>query len=139
MAILEGFRVRNFGILKDVMLGRLWDQGREVLTPITVVIGKNGVGKSMLFDAFGFLADSFKTDVEKACDDRGGFKKIRSHGKKGPIVFDVYYREHKNVQPITYQVAIGDDKFGRPYVLQERLRQRRKGQKIRRTVYFFKT
>ncbi len=41
----------------------------------------------------------------------------------------MYYREHKNVQPITYQVAIGDDQFGRPYVLQERLRQRRKGQK----------
>lgn len=129
MAILEGFRVRNYGVLKDVTLGRLWDSGREALTPITAVIGKNGVGKSVLFDAFGFLADAFKSDVETACDDRGGFKKIRSQGEKKPIAFDVYYREHRNVQPITYQVVIGDDQFGRPYVLQERLRQRRKGQK----------
>ena len=26
MATLEGFRVRNFGVLKDVTLGRLWDR-----------------------------------------------------------------------------------------------------------------
>ncbi len=129
MAILEGFRVRNYGVLRDVTLGRLWDHGKVPLTPITAVIGKNGVGKSVLFDAFGFLADAFKTDVETACNDRGGFKKIRSQGEKEPIAFDVYYREHRNVQPITYQVAIGDDQFGRPFVLQERLRQRRKGQK----------
>lgn len=129
MAILEGFRVRNYGVLKDVTLGRLWDQGKVPLTPITAIIGKNGVGKTTLFDAFGFLAHAFKFDVETACDDRGGLKKIRSQGEKEPIAFDVYYREHKNVQPITYQVAIGDDQFGRPYVLQERLRQRRKGQR----------
>jgi AAA15 family ATPase/GTPase len=58
MAKIEGFRVRNYRSLKDVSLGRLWNQ-REVepLTPLTAVIGKNGVGKSSLFDAFGFLAD----------------------------------------------------------------------------------
>ena len=82
MAILEGFRVRNFGVLRDVTLGRLWDQEKEALTPMTAVIGKNGVGKSVLFDAFGFLADALKSDVETACDarSRGGFEKIRSQG-----------------------------------------------------------
>lgn len=131
MAILEGFRVRNYGVLRDVTLGRLWDQGKEPLTPMTAVIGKNGVGKSVLFDAFGFLGDALRSNVEAACDarGRGGFEKIRSQGVNEPIVFDVYYREHKNVRPITYQVAIGEDQFGHPYVLQERLRQRRKGQK----------
>ena len=129
MAILEGFRVRNYGVLKDVTLGRLWNYGNDPLTPITTVIGQNGVGKSVLLDSFGFLADSFKVDVEAACDERGGFNKIRSQGTKEPIAFDVYYREHKNVQPITYQVIIGDDQYGRPYVIQERLMQRQKGQK----------
>ena len=131
MAILEGFRVRNFGVLKDVTLGRLWNQGKEALTPITAIIGKNGVGKSALFDAFGFLADALKSDVETACDvrGRGGFEKIRSQGVKEPIAFDVYYRESRNAQPITYRVVIAEDKFGRPHVLKERLRQRRKGQK----------
>lgn len=63
MARLEGFRVRNFGTLKDVTLGRLWDRRKEALTPMTAVIGKNGVGKSALFDAFGFLADALKLET----------------------------------------------------------------------------
>ena len=132
MATLEGFRVRNFGVLKDVTLGRLWDRRKEeALTPMTAVIGKNGVGKSALFDAFGFLADALKfNNVEEACDarGRGGFEKMRTQGATDPIEFDVYYREHGNARPITYQVAIEIDEFGRPYVLRERLRQRRKGQ-----------
>ena len=134
MATLEGFRVRNFGVLKDVTLGRLWDkQKKEALTPMTAVIGKNGVGKSALFDAFSFLADALKfNNVEEACDarGRGGFEKMRTQGAIGPIEFDVYYREHGNARPITYQIAIAADKFGQPYILRERLRQRRKGQKL---------
>ena len=133
MATLEGFRVRNFGVLKDVTLGRLWNRRKEdALTPMTAVIGKNGVGKSALFDAFGFLADALKfNNVEEACDarGRGGFEKMRTQGAINPIEFDVYYREHGNARPITYQIAIAADKFGQPYILRERLRQRRKGQK----------
>ena len=132
MATLEGFRVRNFGVLKDVTLGRLWDRRKEeALTPMTAVIGKNGVGKSALFDAFGFLADALHfNNVEEACDTRGrgGFEKMRAQGAIDPIEFDVYYREHGNARPITYQIAIAADEFGRPYILRERLRQRRKGQ-----------
>ncbi|MGZ8947481.1 MAG: AAA family ATPase [Methylococcaceae bacterium] len=55
MAKIEGIRIQNFRGLKDVNLGRLWNTPEsEPLTPVTVVIGKNGVGKSTLFDAFGF-------------------------------------------------------------------------------------
>ena len=132
MAKIEGFRVRNFKVLKDVTLGRLGNQQqKQSLTPMTAVIGKNGVGKSALFDAFGFLADALKSGVEEACDtrERGGFEKIRTQGEKGPIAFEVYYREHGNARPITYQIDIAVDESGRPYVLRERLRQRRKGQK----------
>ena len=139
MAKIEGFRVRNFKLLKDVTLGRLWDQQqKQPLTPMTVVIGKNGVGKSVLFDAFGFLADALKSGVEEACDarGRGGFEKIRTQGEIGPIEFEVYYREHRNARPITYEIAIEADLFGRPYVLRERLRQRRKGQKRGRPFSF---
>ncbi len=132
MATLEGFRVRNFGVLKDVTLGRLWDKRKEeALTPMTAIIGKNGVGKSALFDAFGFLSDALNfNNIEEACDarGRGGFEKMRTQGTVDPIQFDVYYREHGNARPITYQIAITVDEFGRPQVLRERLRQRRKHQ-----------
>ncbi|MXX27766.1 MAG: AAA family ATPase [Caldilineaceae bacterium SB0668_bin_21] len=139
MAKIQGFRVRNFKVLKDVTLGRLWDQREgQPLTDLTAVIGKNGVGKSALFDAFGFLADALNSGVEVACDarGRGGFERIRSQGETGPIEFDVYYKENRNARPITYEVAIDADGSGRPYVVRERLRQRRKGQKYGRPFSF---
>lgn len=132
MAKIEGFRVKNFRVLKDVTLGKLWStQNTEPLAPMTAVIGKNGVGKSTLFDAFGFLADCLKQGVEEACDlrGRGGFERIRTQGQDGPIEFEVYYKEDGNARPITYELAINLDKGDRPYVQSERLRQRRRNQK----------
>ncbi|MCK5200471.1 MAG: AAA family ATPase [Spirochaetales bacterium] len=123
MSKIEGFRVKNFRALKDVTLGRLWNQQQvHSLSPLTVVIGKNGVGKSTLFDAFGFLADCLKSGVEEACDirARGGFEKIRTQGQTGPIEFEVYYREDGNARPITYELVIDRDNHGRPYVARER-------------------
>lgn len=132
MAKIEGFRIKNYRALKDITLGKLWNiQKAEPLTPMTVVIGKNGVGKSTLFDAFGFLADCLKNGVEEACDvrGRGGFKEIRSRGMDGPIEFEIYYKEEGNARPFTYELTIDLDSTDRPYVQKERLRQRRVGQK----------
>ena len=105
---------------------------------MTAVIGKNGVGKSALFDAFGFLADALKFGVEEACDarGRGGFERLRTQGETGSIEFEVYYRERPNARPITYEVAIAADESGRAYVLSERLRQRRRGQSRGRPFFF---
>ncbi len=57
------------------------------------MIGRNGTGKSALFDAFGFLADCLKAGVEEDCDmrGRGGFQRLRSMGENGAIAFEVYY------------------------------------------------
>ncbi len=111
---------------------KLWNtQKNRPLTPLTVVIGKNGSGKSTLFDVFGFLADCLKLGVEEACDarGRGGFDRIRSQECSDPIEFQIYYRQSASSRPITYEFAIDTDKTGRPYVKEERLRQRREGQR----------
>ncbi len=132
MARIEGLRIKNYRALKDITLGKLWNtQNRDSLTPMTAVIGKNGVGKSTLFDAFGFLSDCLKGGVEEACDarGRGGFDRLRSQGQEGSIEFQIYYKEDYNYRPITYELAIDLDTDNRPYVKKERLRQRRKGQK----------
>ncbi len=124
MARIEGFRVKNFKVLKDVTLGRLWDRPDvQPVTAMTAVIGKNGVGKSALFDAFGFLADALKSGVEEACDarGRGGFERMRTQGEEAPMEFEVYYREDENSIPITYEVAIEVDESGRPYVSEEKM------------------
>lgn len=139
MAKIEGIRVTNYRVLRDVTLGKLWNtQKANPLTPMTAVIGKNGVGKSSVFDAFGFLGDCLKLGVEEACDarGRGGFQRIRSQGSTGPIEFEIYYRQDSAARPITYELAIDVDSSSRPYVARERLRQRRKGQRHGRPFSF---
>lgn len=132
MPKIEGFRIKNFRTLKDVTLGKLWNTQKVLpLTSMTAVIGKNGVGKSTIFDAFGFLADCLKNGVEEACDlkGRGGFNRLRSQGQHDEISFEIYYKQDGKTLPITYELAIDLDSSNRPYVKKERIRQRRKGQK----------
>jgi len=139
MAKIEGLKIKNYGALKDITFGKLWNvQNTKPLTALTAVIGKNGAGKSTLFDAFGFLADCLQKGVEEACDSsgRGGFEKIRSQGVNEPISFEIYYKEDKNTRPITYELSIDLDRSKRPYVKSERLRQRRKGQSVGRPFSF---
>lgn len=140
MALIEGIRIQNYRVLKDITLGRLWNKRENSpLTPLVTVIGKNGVGKSTLFDAFGFLADCLRFGVEEAFDlkQRGGFDRLVSSGSSGSIRFEVYYRESPNERPITYELLISLDRSGRPYVEEERLRQRCKGQKESGRPYSF--
>lgn len=141
MAKIEGIKIENFRVLKDVTLGRLGWSGTgssAPLTPMTAVIGKNGVGKSSLFDAFGFLADCLQLGVEKACDSRGrgGYDRIRSQGADEPIKFEIYYRQETNSRPIKYELEIGKDASGRPYVAREKLSQARKHQSRGRLFLF---
>jgi len=126
MAKIEGIRVQNFRGLKDITLGRIDNKSKsEPLTPMTVVIGKNGVGKSTLFDVFGFLADALKFGVEEACDlrGRGGFEKIRSQGQTGAIEITIDYKDNDNIHPLTYWISIDTDNSGRPFVKEELLCQ----------------
>lgn len=132
MAMIEGIGISNYRVLKDVTLGSLSNTPDAAsLTPMTAVIGRNGVGKSSLFDAFGFLADCLKLGVEEACDarGRGGFDRIRSQGSEDPIRFVIDYRQDRRARPMTYILAINRDDSGRPYVQFEAL-----GQQPRRQV-----
>ena len=127
MGKIEGVRIKNFGPLKDIIMGKtLSNQKGSVLGNVTAIIGPSGNGKSTLADAFGFLADCLEVGVEAACDtkNRGGFMQIRSQGIEEPVKFELYYRESSNTRPITYELEIDEDAMGRPYVKEERLRQR---------------
>ncbi|MGL6194286.1 MAG: AAA family ATPase, partial [Thermoguttaceae bacterium] len=130
MPMIEGFRVRNYRVLRDIVIGAIktdprfanveydddvYPQRPQPLTPLTVVIGKNGFGKSTLFDAFGFIVDSLKFGVETACKKRGGFSRIVSHGSDGLLQFEVQYGE------ILYSLIITADEYGVPFVFSETL------------------
>ena len=91
-AVIEGFRVQNFGVLRDVDLGRrLSHQDVAPLTSMTAVIGKNGVGKSTLFDAFGFLGRRPSNSVSRRRATHAGgegFRRLRSQGRSGPVQYE---------------------------------------------------
>lgn len=129
MAILEGIRIQNYRALKDVTFGQTFENRKQakVLPRLMAIIGANGVGKSTLLDAFGFIGDCLNEGVESACDkpQRGGFERLRTLGCNEPIKFEIRYRRTEKERPISYGLHIDLDKRGRASVVYERLRQRR--------------
>jgi len=126
MIIIEGLRIQNFRVLKDVTIGRSYSQDTDCpLTSISAVIGKNGSGKSTLFDAFVFLNDCFSIGVESACNNknRGGFERLISSGSVLPIRFELSYREMTHEMYYRYVLVIALDKSGQPFISEEKLIQ----------------
>jgi predicted ATPase len=139
MARIEGIRIQNFRSLRDVTLGRTFENQKGVPLPaMFAVIGPNGSGKSTLMDAFGFIGDCLTLGVEDACDKphRGGFERLRTRGQTGPIRFEIYYRQEIKERPISYSLEIDLDLDGGAVVSRERLRQRRKGMSAGRPFSF---
>lgn len=139
MGKILGIKIENYGALKSIKMGKLFsDQSGEELGNMVAVIGPSGNGKSSLADAFGFISACLSTDVESACDanNRGGYDQLVSQGSTGPICFEIYYKETHTSRPITYELTIAKGKYERPYVHEERLRQRRANQKHGRPLSF---
>jgi predicted ATPase len=117
---IEGLRIKNFKILKDITLRNLPN--------MAVFLGANGSGKSTLFDVFGFLHDSLIDNVRAALTKRGGYKEVVSRGQEGPIEFEIKFRPSPGEPLVTYELHIGLDGRGLPVVQRELLKYRR-GQK----------
>ena len=60
MAHIEGIRIKNYKALKDITLGKLWNNHESPLSDLTVVIGKNGV-----FDCYGNGFVMQKVDIDR--------------------------------------------------------------------------
>jgi predicted ATPase len=118
MRYISGIRIKNYRLLRDASLG-LTTGNAEPLTPLTVVIGRNGFGKSTLCDALGFIVDCLKGDAEQACIARGGFENIlsKSTGRNSDRIIEFQIR----YSSIFYSLCItaGDD--GVPFIYAETL------------------
>jgi predicted ATPase len=119
---LLGIRIQNFKSLADVTVGRLRSGRDGELDAVTCFIGKNGCGKSSLLDVFAFIADCLREGVEAACDKehRGGFDRLCTQGKAGPISFELYFRLSADDRPMKYEFGV-DAPAGIPRVAHERL------------------
>ena len=118
---VERIRLKNYKALQDVTL--------DSVQPFSVIVGANGVGKSTLFDVFGFLRDCLKDNVRPALAKRGGFKDIVTRGHENEtILIELKLRIELNIgwRTVTYSIEIGVVK-GIPIIVNEVLRYTRFG------------
>lgn len=73
---LNSIHINHFKSLSDISL--------ENLSPLTLLIGANGVGKSNLIDALRFLRDMVAEGLDHAVSKRSGIITIRQHSPKKP-------------------------------------------------------
>lgn len=59
------------------------------LRPLTVVVGRNGSGKSNFLDALQFVADSLRTSLDHAIQSRGGLVDVRRRSTGHPRNFGI--------------------------------------------------
>jgi predicted ATPase len=117
---IEKLKIKNYKVFKDVEI--------RDLPNMCVFLGANGVGKSTLFDVFGFLSSALKNNVKVALNQRGGFKEVISRESEGDIEFEIKFRNSndKASSPlITYELSIGLNAQKQPIVTKEILSYRR--------------
>ena len=101
MMRVERLRVQNYRVLHDV-------EFRD-LTPLTVLCGANGSGKSTVFDVFAFLNEAFTQGLRPAWDRRNRIDAIRSKGASGPVSIQISYRAPNEAglnRLVTYTLSV---------------------------------
>jgi predicted ATPase len=92
---IESIKVKNFKSLQDFEVTNITD--------LTVIVGKNGVGKTTFFDVFEFLQDCLEKNVNHAIQKRGGYKEVVSRGKENEnITFNIDFKSDIDNEFYTY-------------------------------------
>ena len=99
---ISAIKIQNFKTLQNIEINEL--------PFLAVFVGANGVGKTTLFNVFGFLKDCLTLNVTKAVQVRGGYFELISRGHADEdIVIEIKY-EMKIAQKsrlVTYYLKIG--------------------------------
>ena len=101
---IESIRLKNYKTFADLQL--------DNLPALAVFVGANGVGKSTLFDVFGFLGDALNHNIRQALQKRGGFREVISRGQSGLIEIELKFRLNiaNKSRLVTYLLEIGEEK-----------------------------
>src|SRR6185436_2169280 len=73
-------QVKNFRSFADIDVK---------LAPLTVLVGRNGAGKSAFLDALRFIRDSLRMSLEVAVDDRHGIVALRRWAPRKPYNVEI--------------------------------------------------
>ncbi|RSM37325.1 hypothetical protein DMA12_37175 [Amycolatopsis balhimycina DSM 5908] len=107
---IERIRIRNYRVLRDIEL--------DGLTPVTLLIGANGTGKSTVLDAIEFVFEAVSAGLADAWGRRGGLAGVRSKGAGGPVEIELDCRSWAGL--FTYRLVVGE-RQGFPEVEGEKL------------------
>jgi predicted ATPase len=116
---IENIQIENYKALKDIHIRNIGQ--------FAVFLGENGVGKSTLFDVFGFMKQCLTENVRSALQARGGYNEVHSRDSNGNIRFIFQYRIDDKSPLCTYELSICLDKNKNPIIDREVLRYRRTG------------
>jgi len=109
---LKTVSIRNYKSIAecDVELGRL-----------TLLVGRNGSGKSNFLDALRFVTESLETSVDHALRDRGGIAAVRRISTGHPRNFSIALQLHLPDHAVDYAFEIGSQPKGGFVVRSEQL------------------
>ena len=115
---IESIKLKNYKSFQNIVINNL--------PQLAILVGANGVGKTTLFDVFGFLSDALKNNIRQALLKRGGYKEVISRGQVGQIEIELQFRltiAGKN-RLLTYRLEISEEN-GKPIIEREILRYKR--------------
>lgn len=70
--LIRRVRIRNYKSIRHADVS---------LSPFTILVGRNGSGKSNFLDALHFVSDSLRISLEHATESRGGVESVRRRTK----------------------------------------------------------
>ncbi len=93
--MIEHIRIQNYKSIAEVSVD---------LSPVTVLIGRSGVGKSNFLRAIRFLRN-FLLRGDQAVEQEGGWPKIFPFGAPAPLLFSIRFLIPGYIERFTYEVA----------------------------------
>jgi predicted ATPase len=94
-AMIEHITIRNFKSIREVSVD---------LSPVTVLIGRSGVGKSNFLRAIRFLRN-FLLDSDAAVRHEGGWPRIWPFGEPAPLSLSIRFRIPGYSKSFVYDVS----------------------------------
>ncbi|HEY2587648.1 MAG TPA: AAA family ATPase [Tepidisphaeraceae bacterium] len=93
--MIEHITIRNFKSIGDVSVD---------LSPVTVLIGRSGVGKSNFLRAIRFLRN-YLLRGDTAIQQEGGWPRIWPFGTRAPLLFSIRFAIPGYTKPFSYTIS----------------------------------
>jgi predicted ATPase len=92
------------------------------LQPLTILVGRNGSGKSIFLDALAFLRDALRFTVSEAIKRRGGMQSILCRSAESPalsIEIEAAFRDHAAEYVALYGMTLSANQANQPLSVRE--------------------